>query len=59
MRTMLGVAIFAAVLAGPGALARPIGSGDLVSLAESLDPLQERFNADVGKRQVVALLSPT
>lgn len=59
MRTMLGVTFVVATLVGPGVLARPVGGENLVSLAESLDPLQERFNADVGKRRVVALLSPT
>lgn len=29
------------------------------SLAESLDPLRERFNADKGKPRFIALLSPT
>ncbi len=31
----------------------------VTSLAESLDPLCERFNADVGQPRFVALLSPT
>ncbi len=38
------------------------GGGDdgvLVSLADSLAPLRDRFNADRGKPRLVALLSPT
>lgn len=38
-------------------------SGDnhaaLISLADSLAPLQDRFNADKGKPRLLALLSPT
>ncbi len=31
----------------------------LISLADSLAPLRDRFNADKGKPRLVALLSPT
>ncbi len=37
------------------------GRGDIIltSLADSLVPLQDRFNMDKGKPRLVALLSPT
>ena len=35
------------------------GSQELVSLADSIDPLVKQFNKDAGRYRLVALLSPT
>ncbi len=40
-------------------VSNPGGEGTLISLADSLAPLQHRFNADKDKARLVALVSPT
>ena len=55
----LRTALITGMMTGPGALAKVIDGDRLISLAESLTPLQQRFNEDVNSRRVVAVLSPT
>ena len=38
---------------------QPFGSTDLVSIADSLDPLKKYFNENIKKIRFLALLSPT
>lgn len=40
-------------------VSNPRGEGTLISLADSLAPLQNRFNADKDKARLIALVSPT
>ena len=52
--------VFCALLLAPAQAPAEMGQGqDVISLADSLAPLQARFNADKDKIRVVALLSPT
>ena len=37
----------------------PEGSMTLISLADSLQPLRERFNSEKDKHRFIAILSPT
>ena len=62
--TLLGIAGLAAVCHGaeiPSKDARPVvmESEPLISLADSLEPLRDRFNAEKDKPRVLAILSPT
>lgn len=59
MRAIVGITLATSFLVVPLALGRPVGGTSLISLADSLTPLQDRFNAAVGKPRVVAILSPT
>ena len=59
MGRILRTALITGMMTGPGALAKVISGDRLISLAESLTPLQQRFNEDVNSRRVVAVLSPT
>ena len=59
MRGIVGITLATSFLVVPLALGKPVGGTSLISLAHSLAPLQDRFNAAVGKPRVVAILSPT
>ncbi len=59
MRGIVGITLAISFVVAPLALARPVGGTSLISLGESLAPLQERFNAAVDKPRVLAILSPT
>ncbi len=59
MRGIVGITLATSFLVVPLALGRPVGGTSLISLADSLAPLQERFNAAVDKPRVLAILSPT
>jgi len=60
MRAIVGITLATSFfLVVPLALGKPVGGTSLISLADSLTPLQDRFNAAVGKPRVVAILSPT
>ena len=62
--TLLGIAGLAAACHSaeiPSNEARPVDmeSEPLISLADSLEPLRDRFNAEKDKPRVLAILSPT
>lgn len=59
MRIIVGISLATSFLVVPLALGKPIGGTSLISLADSLAPLKERFNAAVDKPRVLAILSPT
>ena len=59
MRVIVGITLATSFLIVPLTLGRPVGGTSLISLADSLAPLQERFNAAVNKPRVLAILSPT
>lgn len=59
MRGIVGITLAISFVVVPLALGRPVGGTSLISLGESLAPLQERFNAAVDKPRVLAILSPT
>ena len=59
MRGIVGITLAISFVVVPLTLGKPVGSTSLISLAESLTPLQERFNAAVDKPRVVTILSPT
>ncbi len=59
MRGIAGITLAASFVVAPLTFATPVGGTSLISLADSLTPLQERFNAALDKPRVVAILSPT
>ncbi len=59
MRVIVGITLATFFLVVPLAFGKPVGGASLISLADSLAPLQERFNAAVDKFRVLAILSPT
>ena len=59
VRSFFSTGLVAALMLSPYTDAKAPGGERLTSLAESLEPLRERFNADAGKLRVVAILSPT
>ncbi len=59
MRGIVGITLAISLVVVPLTLGKPAGGTSLISLADSLTPLQERFNAAVDKPRVVAILSPT
>ena len=59
MRGILGITLATSFVVVPLTFGKPVGGTSLISLADSLAPLQERFNAAVDKPRVLAILSPT
>lgn len=59
MRLILGITLATSLLVVPLALGKPVGRSSLISLAGSLAPLQERFNAAIDQPRILAILSPT
>ena len=59
MRGIVGITLATSFLVVPHTVGKPVGGKSLISLADSLAPLQERFNAAVDKPRVLAILSPT
>ena len=59
MRGIVGNTLAISFVVVPLTLGKPVGGTSLISLAESLTPLQERFNAAVNKPRVITILSPT
>lgn len=59
MRGIVGITLATSFMVAPLTFGKPVGGTSLISLADSLAPLQERFNAAVDKPRVLAILSPT
>ena len=59
MHLIVGITMATSFLIVPVTLGKPVGASSLISLADSLAPLQERFNAAVDQPRVLAILSPT
>ena len=59
MRITLGQTILAPIVMVAWSSATVSGDSSLISLADSLEPLKNGFNADATKPRVVAILSPT
>ena len=59
MRITFGLIVFTSIMTSASTHASVSGSVDLVSLADSLEPLKNAFNAHSGKPRLVAILSPT
>lgn len=59
MRITYGLSLFASIMTVVGTNASASGDAGLISLADSLEPLKNSFNADSTKPRVVVILSPT
>ena len=59
MRGIVGFTLATSFMVAPLTFGKPGGGTFLISLADSLAPLQERFNAAVNQPRVLAILSPT
>ena len=59
MRVVVGITLATSFLVVPLTLGKPIGRSSLISLADSLAPLKERFNAAADQPRVLVILSPT
>ena len=59
MRGIVGITLANSFLVATLTFGEPVGGASLISLADSLTPLQEQFNAAVDKPRGVATLSPT
>ena len=59
MRVIAGLTLAASLLVIPLTVGKPVGRSALISLADSLAPLKEHFNAAADRPRVLAILSPT